>query len=467
MKHPLIIISFLLIALTSCKSNQNPVLEIEGGLIQGVETETPGIYVYKGIPYAAPPVGDLRWKAPQPVIPWEGVKVADTYGPAAMQAPRLPGSFYYIEFFTDDGHRVSEDCLYLNVYTSSPGKTNARLPVAVYIHGGAYASGYCYEKQFLGGEEWMKHGVILVTINYRLNLFGFLAHPELSAEDAHGVSGNYGILDQIAALKWVKNNIQQFGGDPANVTVFGQSAGAMSIQQLITSPLSKALMHKAIMQSGGGISDRPSLGGSQLEAAEQAGKAMMELGGYKNLEAMRSAPVDSIMALMNRARRERRGGMMGPVVDGYVLTTSFSEAARTDKIADIPYIIGYNTDDMGMMKNGLGQFCLSRETNGGKAYAYEFSRALPGDSAGAFHSAELWYVFKTLDKSWRPFTDGDYVLSDYMVDFWTNFAKYGNPNGNGKEIWKPYTMENQQFMILKLGASGAAEPEMSLPSNPQ
>ncbi len=467
MRHALIIISFLLIALTSCKSNQNPVLKIEGGLIQGVETETPGIYVYKGIPYAAPPVGDLRWKAPQPVIPWEGVKVADTYGPAAMQAPRLPGSFYYIEFFTDDGHRVSEDCLYLNVYTSSPGKTNARLPVAVYIHGGAYASGYCYEKQFLGGEEWMKHGVILVTINYRLNLFGFLAHPELSAEDAHGVSGNYGILDQIAALKWVKNNIQQFGGDPANVTVFGQSAGAMSIQQLITSPLSKALMHKAIMQSGGGISDRPSLGGSQLEAAEQAGKAMMELGGYKNLEAMRSAPVDSIMALMNRARRERRGGMMGPVVDGYVLTTSFSEAARTDKIADIPYIIGYNTDDMGMMKNGLGQFCLSRETNGGKAYAYEFSRALPGDSAGAFHSAELWYVFKTLDKSWRPFTDGDYVLSDYMVDFWTNFAKYGNPNGNGKEIWKPYTMENQQFMILKLGASGAAEPEMSLPSNPQ
>ncbi|MBK7478751.1 MAG: carboxylesterase family protein [Bacteroidales bacterium] len=467
MRYALIIISFLLIALTSCKSNQNPVLKIEGGLIQGVETETPGIYVYKGIPYAAPPVGDLRWKAPQPVIPWEGVKVADTYGPAAMQAPRQPGSFYYIEFFTDDGHQVSEDCLYLNVYTSSPGKTNARLPVAVYIHGGAYASGYCYEKQFLGGEEWMKHGVILVTINYRLNLFGFLAHPELSAEDAHGVSGNYGILDQIAALKWVKNNIHQFGGNPDNVTVFGQSAGAMSIQQLITSPLSKDLIHKAIMQSGGGISDRPSLGGSQLEAAEQAGKAMMELGGYKNLEAMRSAPVDSIMALMNRARRERRGGMMGPVADGYVLTTSFSEATRTDKIADIPYIIGYNTDDMGMMKNGLGQFCLSRETNGGKAYAYEFSRALPGDSAGAFHSAELWYVFKTLDKSWRPFTDGDYVLSDYMVDFWTNFAKYGNPNGKEKEVWLPYTEANQEFMVFKLNDEGIAEASMMLPSNPQ
>jgi len=467
MKNALIFISFLLIALTSCNSNQNPVLKIEGGLIQGVATETTGIYVYKGVPYSAPPVGDLRWKAPQPVIPWEGVKVADQYGPAAIQAPRQPGSFYHTEFFTDDGHQVSEDCLYLNIYTSSPGKTNARLPVAIYIHGGAYASGYCYEKQFLGGEEWMKHGVILVTINYRLNLFGFLAHPELSAEDAHGVSGNYGILDQIAALTWVKNNIQQFGGNPDNVTVFGQSAGAMSIQQLITSPLSKDLMQKAIMQSGGGISDRPSLGGSQLEAAEQAGKAMMELGGYKNLEAMRSASVDSIMALINRARRERREGMMGPVVDGYVLPTSFSEATRTNKIADIPYIIGYNTDDMGMMKNGLGQFCKFREAIGGKAYAYEFSRALPGDSAGAFHSAELWYVFKTLDKSWRPFTNGDYVLSDHMVDFWTNFAKYGDPNGKEKEVWIPYTEANQKFMVFKLNEEGIAEAAMMSPSNPQ
>lgn len=467
MKNVLIIISFILITITSCNSNQNPVLKIEGGLIQGVSTESPGIFIYKGIPYAAPPVGDLRWKAPQPVIPWEGVKVADTYGPAAMQPPRQPGSFYYIEFFTDDGHQTSEDCLYLNIYTSSPGKTNAHLPVAMYIHGGAYASGYCYEKQFLGGEEWMKHGVILVTINYRLNVFGFLAHPDLSSESPNGVSGNYGILDQIAALKWIKRNIQQFGGDPDNVTVFGQSAGAMSIQQLITSPLSKGLMQKAIMQSGGGISDRPSLGGSQLKAAEQAGKAMMDLGGYNNLEAMRSSPVDSIMSLMNRARRERRGGMMGPVVDGYVLTTSFSEATRANTIADIPYIIGYNTDDMGMMKNGLGQFCKLREANGGKAWAYEFSRALPGDSAGAFHSAELWYVFKTLGKSWRPFTNGDYVLSDYMVDYWTNFVKYGDPNGKEKEIWTPYTEANQKFMVFKLNEEGIAEAAMGSPSNPQ
>jgi para-nitrobenzyl esterase len=467
MKNLLIISGVLLMTITSCNRNQNLVLKIEGGLVQGVPTETPGVYVYKGIPYAAPPVGDLRWKPPQPVIPWEGIRVADQYGPAAIQSPRQPGSFYYKEFFTDDGHQNSEDCLYLNIYTSSPGKTNARLPVAMYIHGGAYASGYCYEKQFLGGEEWMKHGVILVTTNYRLNIFGFLAHPELSAEDAHGVSGNYGILDQIAALKWIRNNIRQFGGDPENITIFGQSAGAMSVQQIVTSPLSKNLMQKAIMQSGGGVSDRPGPGGSQLKDAEQAGKDLMDSGGYNDLKAMRSASVDSILALMNLARRERRGGMMGPVVDGYVLTTSFSEAALNGRIADIPYIIGFNTDDMGRMKNGLGQFCEIREANGGKAFAYEFSRALPGDTAGAFHSAELWYVFHTLDKSWRPFSEGDFALSDYMIDYWTNFAKSGDPNGKDKESWSPYTKLNQKFMVFKLNAEGNAAPAMGLPSSPQ
>ena len=477
MKNPFTYIGVIWMIMASCSGVENPVLSIEGGEIQGIPTETPGVYVYKGIPYAAPPVGDLRWKSPQAVIPWEGIKVADTYGPAAVQPPRQPGSFYYIEFFTDDGHQVSEDCLYLNVYTTAPGKTDAKLPVAMYIHGGAYASGYCYEKQFLGGEEWAKHGVILVTINYRLNVFGFLAHPELSAENPNGVSGNYGILDQIAALKWIKNNIQQFGGDPENITVFGQSAGAMSIQQLVTSDLSKNLMQKVIMESGGGVSGSPATGfgspatGSSspattltpLARAEQSGKDLMDFGGYNTLEAMRAASTEDILTLTSN----RRGGMMSPFVDGYVLKTSFSEAASSGKVADIPYIIGYNSDDMGMLKNGLGQFCLLREADGGKAYAYEFARPMPGDSAGAFHSAELWYVFNTLDNCWRPFIEGDYTLSENMVDAWTNFAKYGDPNGKEEEIWTPYTQENQQFMIFKLNDSGDAEPSMGLPSNPQ
>jgi para-nitrobenzyl esterase len=467
MKNLLIINSIIFITMTSFNVSENPVLKIEGGEVQGIPTESSGVYIYKGIPYAASPVGDLRWKPPQPVIPWAGVKVADTYGPAAMQPPRQPGSFYYIEFFTDDGHKTSEDCLYLNICTPAPGKTDAGLPVAIYIHGGAFASGYCYEKQFLGGEEWAKHGVILVTINYRLNIFGFLAHPDLSSESPKGVSGNYGLLDQIAALKWIKNNIQQFGGDPNNITTIGQSAGAMSVQSLVTSSLSKDLMQKAIMESGGGVTDRSQLGGAQLKDAEKAGKEMMDFGGYNNPGAMRAVSVDSILALMNRARKERRGGMMAPVIDGYVLTNNFSEAALTDKIADIPYIIGFNTDDMGGLRNGLGQFCMLREKNGGKAYAYEFARALPGDTAGAFHSAELWYVFHTLSNSWRPFTEGDYALSDNMVDAWTNFVKYGDPNGKEKEVWRPYSEKDQQFMIFKLGASGEAEPAMGLPTQPQ
>jgi para-nitrobenzyl esterase len=467
MKKLFFIISIISISMLSCIAGENPVLKIEGGKIQGISTKTPGVYVFKGVPYAAPPIGDLRWKSPQPVIPWQGVKVADTYGPAAMQTPRQPGSFYYKEFSTDDGHKNSEDCLYLNIYTTAPGKEKAGLPVAMNIYGGAFASGYAYEKQFLGGEEWAKHGVILVTINYRLNIFGFLAHPDLSSENPKGVSGNYGILDQIAALKWIKNNIQQFGGDPNNITILGQSAGAMSVQSLVSSPLSKDLMQKAIMQSGGGVSEKPLLGGTQLKDAEKAGKAIIDLGGYKNLEAMRAAPADSILALASLARKKRIGGMMGPVLDGYVLSSNFSDATLKNQIADIPYIIGYNKDDMGMMTTGLGQFCKLRDEKGGKAYAYEFIRELPGDTAKAFHSAELWYVFHTLGNSWRPFTEGDKALSDYMVDTWTNFAKFGDPNGKDKEIWKPYTKENQQFMIFKLGDSGEAQPEMGLPTNSQ
>lgn len=467
MKNLFFILSIILISITSRVAGENPVLKIEGGKVQGIPTKTAGVYIYKGIPYAAPPVGNLRWKSPQPVIPWQGVKVSDTYGPAAMQSARQPGSFYYKEFFTDDNHKNSEDCLYLNIYTALPGKTKARLPVAMYIHGGAFASGYSYEKQFLGGEEWAKHGVILVTIGYRLNIFGFLAHPDLSSENPKGVSGNYGILDMIAALKWIKNNIQQFGGDPNNITILGQSAGAMSVQSLVSSPLSKDLMQKAIMQSGGGVSDKSLLGGTQLKDAEKVGKVLMDFGGYNNLEAMRAAPADSLLALLNRARKKRVGGMMGPVTDGYVLSSNFSEATRNNQIADIPYIIGYNKDDMAGMTTGLGQFCKLRDEKGGKAYAYEFIRELPGDTAKAFHSAELWYVFHTLGNSWRPFTEGDNALSDYMVDAWTNFVKFGDPNGKDKQIWLPYTKESQQFMIFKLGTSGDAQPEMGLPSNPQ
>lgn len=271
MKSMMICAALLLLAACAPK---NPVLTIEGGKVQGVLTETPGVTVYRGIPFAAPPVGELRWKEPQPVLPWEGVKRADTWGHPSWQA-RHTGGGYTPEFFFDGDPEFSEDCLYLNVWTPAAGKPDAKLPVTLWIHGGGYTAGWGFEPE-MDGEEWAAHGGVLVTFNYRLGILGFLAHPALSAESEHGVSGNYGMLDQIAALKWVKRNIASFGGDPDHITLMGQSAGAMSVQTLVTSPLSKDLVAGAIIQSGGGITNAPALGGTPLAESEVAGKALMD-----------------------------------------------------------------------------------------------------------------------------------------------------------------------------------------------
>ncbi len=220
------ILVFIAFAIASCSKNDpNPVLTIEGGQIQGVETETAGIVAYKGIPFAAPPVGELRWKEPQPVVPWDGVKIADTYGDAASQTTWDPESFYGREWRASGSVPFTEDCLYLNLWTPAAGQTNKKLPVAMWIHGGGYREGFAYEPEMDGGVDYASRGVILVQVTYRLGIFGFFSHPLLSAESPHGVSGNYGVMDQAAALKWIHDNIAQFGGDPDNIMIFGQSAG--------------------------------------------------------------------------------------------------------------------------------------------------------------------------------------------------------------------------------------------------
>ncbi len=456
----LLAISALLILL-SCKE-ENPVLSIEGGQIQGVETGTEGILIFKGIPYAAPPVGDLRWREPQAVIPWEGVKVCDTFGAAAPQKLTDPGSFYDKEFYAQSPHIKSEDCLYLNVWTPVAGKTDAKLPVAMWIHGGAYRNGFGHENEF-DGVAWAEHGVILVTINYRLGVLGFMAHPELTAESPNNSSGNYGILDQVAALKWIKNNIEQFGGDPNQITIFGQSAGAGSVQTLVASPLTKGLIQGAISQSGGGLGRRPA---TTLNDAELTGESITRFYGCSSIEEMRAVPAEDLGDFENRmedfSQSENRNGYLAPNVDGYLLNESFSDAARNENLANIPYIIGGTIEDMRGNSQPVSDFCLLREEQGGKAYAYQFARPLPGDDAGAFHSSELWFIFSTLDRCWRPLTEGDKALSQYMVDCWTNFAKYGNPNGTGDEIWKAYTNESPQFMLFttdgKTNTSALGQP---------
>lgn len=442
--------------LAACSKSDPSLVSVEGGMIQGVQTETPGIYAFKGVPYAAAPVGDLRWKEPQPVTPWEGVRMADTFGAPCVQTPHTPGG-YTPEFFFDGDPDFSEDCLYLNVWTPASGKTNAKLPVCLWIHGGGYTAGWGSEPE-MDGEEWAKHGVILVTFNYRLGIFGFFTHPALSAESEHGVSGNYGMLDQIAALKWVKNNIAQFGGDPENITIMGQSAGAMSVQTLVTSPLSKDLVAGAIIQSGGGLSDRPALGGSPLADAEAAGKTLMDWAGYETLDQMRAASTDDIFTLAGRYREATHEWLRvpsAPVVDGYAYPETFNSAALADRISDVPYMMGCTLNDMGMLAKGVDTFCIKREQAGKPAYAYQFARPLPTDGRegvlqGAFHSSELWYTFKTLKYCWRPFTNGDYELAEQMITCWTNFVKYKNPNGQKDGAWTPCTEASPEYMIFKI-----------------
>ena len=251
MRKLLFLIPMLALLGCSAPSDKSPVLTIEGGQVQGVRADNDGVFVFRGIPYAAPPIGDLRWKEPQPVVAWEGVRLCDKFGHPGYQAVHYPG-FYASEWGYGDEAPYSEDCLYLNIWTKAPGETAKKLPVALWIHGGGYREGWGSEPEF-DGQEWASKDVVLVSINYRLGIFGFMTYPELSAESPHGVSGNYGILDQIQSLKWIKENIAQFGGDPDNVTIFGQSAGAGSVRTLCESPLARGLFHKAVIMSGGGI----------------------------------------------------------------------------------------------------------------------------------------------------------------------------------------------------------------------
>ena len=427
-----------LLALAACSAKDT--LTVEGGIIRGIPSEAPGVTVFKGIPYAAAPVGELRWKAPQPVTPWEGVRVCDSFGAIAWQNGNTPGTFYGDEFYWEGTPECSEDCLFLNVW--APTKTlnsKAGLPVAFWIHGGAYMNGYGHEVT-MDGDEWAKRGVILVTINYRLGPLGFLSHPDLTAEQ--GQSGNYGTMDQIAALRWVHNNIAVFGGDPSRVTILGQSAGAMSVKTLMISPLSRDLISGAIIQSGGGVGLRSLAPAEDIPQAfyDAQGKDIMDNAGLCSLADMQAAPAQDVLASTGKYMAAGKGWvMLSPHNDGQTLTGDFDHALYDGSMAPVPVMIGYNKDDMGMLAGeSVDRFCAVRDSLGFPVFEYEFLRELPTDeahpasAAGAFHSAELWYMFGTLDRSWRPFTEADYALSSRMLDAWTSFCKTGNPG------WPPY-----------------------------
>ena len=424
--------------------------QIRQGRITGVEQD--GYTLFRGIPYAQPPVGELRWRAPREPLPWEGVYRADTWPCRSVQWSGTSG-FYMKEFFDEPEYMtpLSEDSLYLNIWTPAK-QAGEKLPVAFWIHGGGFMSGFGHEKEF-DGAACCRRGVILVTINYRLGPIGFLAHPWLSQENEKdggpAVSGNYGILDQIAALKWVRENIEAFGGDPDNITIFGQSAGCMSVQTLVSSPLTKGMIAKAVLQSGAGLSYDHSLARAEQEGVEFAANA-----GVKSLEEMRALSFEQIMAAADPLITRGFSTMelvCSPVIDGVVLEDGYDHLLEQGRIHDIPYMVGSTLNDigtepgeisrgnLGKVYEGCEKWCRELLNNGrAPAWCYYFARRLPGDDAGAFHAGELWYMFGTCDRCWRPLTGADGALSDRMADCWANFMKTGDPNGGSLPRWEPY-----------------------------
>lgn len=439
------------LAMTSCGAKQTPaesltpILQIEGGHVQGVESTNS--IVYRGIPYAAPPVGELRWQLPQPVVAWDSVLVADHWSAASWQAPHDPNDGNYgVEFYAQDPE-FSEDCLYLNVWTplGASDHPERKLPVAFWIHGGAYHAGWGFEPEF-DGEAWAARGVILVTINYRLGVFGFMSHPLLTAANPDGISGNYGIYDQLKALQWVHENIAQFGGDPDNVTIFGQSAGGGSVRCLVSSPMAKPYINKAIIMSAGGLNRALSSATTQ-EQSDALHKEILDAAGLTTMEQLMAADWQTIYdAQQAYVQKTGNWRLSFPHTDGKLIIEDFSEAVMDKTLADIPYMVGSVANDMPGLDQGLADFAAVRDSLSDQpTYVYYFDAAPPTDGrpalTGSFHSSELWSVFHTMDRSWRPFTDADRALSDRIVDYWTNFAKYGNPNGETDGDWKPYKQD--------------------------
>ena len=473
----------------------------QGGLVLGQPSDNQSISVFKGIPFAKPPVGSLRWRAPQKPDPWNKPYEAFTFGPIPYQY-RVPASSVTQREFYPVSWPRSEDCLYLNVWTPAE-RPEEKLPVAIWIYGGGFSRGYS-NKQETCGDSFSRRGCVYVDFNYRLGAFGFLAHPELREESPHQTSGNYGLLDQIMALQWVKDNIAAFGGDPERITVFGQSAGAMSTMNLMVSPLSRGNFQQAIMQSGGGLHPLQYVVQYNREKVEQRGAEFLSICGVEHIAQARKLSTEEIFEKSQQFSKDCPGMAFGPYVDGYILPEDPAEMIRKGNCPDIRCMIGHNRDEtsfvpavsisgaqtpedardwLRMNRGTYAERILAIEdfkTNedvrrymttamqrlmipGTYAFAdvytqrkrdlplylYVFDHIPPGDpNVGVFHSAEKMYIFETIIRNWRPMKAGDYQLSMDMANYWANFVKYGDPNGLEPGEWKPYDASNPAYMSL-------------------
>ena len=406
------------------------------GQVKGCPGRAPGTIAYKGIRYAT--AG--RWEYPKQVTSWDGVLDATRYGNCCYQPRSFYNEednpkkyFYYNEFRKGESYTYSEDCLFLNIFVPENAKPGDDLPVLIAIHGGSFTGGCGHEKHF-DGPVWPNKGVVGVTINYRLGPLGFMSLPELA--DEAGKTGNYGLYDQLAAVRWVKDNIAAFGGNPDNITVFGQSAGAMSIQLHCLSPSAEGLFQKAVMCSGSGV--------SRLMSYSPASKhydfwhAVMKKADCENLKEFRAVAPEKLFEAWQTAKKEIKGGGVAafPCQDGEVITGNGVDILRSGKHHKIQYMCGSTSEDFGapMLFSLAKKWCDAQEQ---PSYTWMFDRRLPGDGRGAWHSSDLWYWFGTLDRCWRPMEEKDYSLSEQMTDYLTNFAKSGDPNGSGLPLWMP------------------------------
>ena len=461
-------------------------VRVEQGLLSGVAGAAPEVRIFKGVPFAAPPVGDLRWRAPKPPAKWTGTRNAAEFGPICMQ--RRPNAAGIL----NTSMPMSEDCLYLNIYTAAKAASD-KLPVMVWIHGGALTAG---AGSIYDSEQLARKGVVVVTINYRLGVFGFFAHPELTRESDH--RSNYGLLDQIAALQWVQKNIGAFGGDPKRVTIFGESAGSWSTNLLAATPLAHGLFQRVIGESG-----------AQFERLKTLAKAEEAGAKYGTLADLRAKTAEGVQNEMGAAFVGANGAYSGPVVDGWSLPEDVYTIYSRGKQNDVPVLIGSNADEGTMftpatanlqtLKDSAKRYGpeaeaflqlypaqtdaeawraqadsmrdlvfgwemrtwarMQAKTGKAKVYLYFFSRVPPGPAAarmGAYHSSEIAYVFHNTYRPGRPWEEVDHRLSETISSYWVNFATAGNPNGKDLPEWPAFDPKKE--VLLGLGDKIEVEP---------
>ncbi len=499
-----VLLSIVILVSTAMAADR---VKTASGILEGTVNSDSSLRIFRGVPFAAPPVGDLRWQPPQPVKHWSGVRKAVEFGPRCMQAL----VFSDIVFRSKE---MSEDCLNLTIWTPARSKSQ-KLPVYLWFYGGGFAAGANDEARY-DGESFAKHGIVVVNANYRLGIFGFFAHPELTEESPHKASGNYGLLDQVAALEWVRQNIAAFGGDPEKVTIGGESAGSLSVSALMASPLSRSLFQQAIGESGAFFGPVGGRGQSSRADAEKEGAEFAaKIGNGKNLAELRAMSAADLLA---EASKKDNGFGFWPIVDGYFLPSDVSSIFAQGKQSQVPLLAGWNADEsrmevlMAKEKPNAKTFAeqLRREYGpraddalkvygastdeealrsagdlasdrfivfgtwkwldaqakaGNAVYRYQFDQTVPIPEAdkgtglktfGSPHAAELEYVFTMLDSKKADWQPGDYTVAKTMNAYWANFIKTGDPNGTGLANWPQFGKTHE---VMHLNVQCQALPE--------